>query len=411
MPFHIILSVLSDEPRLRKKMCFSFLPCGLVYGYTISTFVAAGNLNTSLIAYGPMILASCSGLIVALAMFILKYLRSRIAFWHINILVAANFLHFIASFFYFAKEFDNIGSFISYLGHSITIIIGLSFLHAMADKNSRAILITLSFSFYMFGMATSVSLIANSFTKEEQSFTIVKNKNNKLPASINYVEFAGVYLAISVLNLALLIGLKILNYIGSVDYENSLDNDLRIANSNGILAMIICNSVKTSIPFWLIILCFGMNFSSLQIILVEVAHFRYNELVIYASYALKLLATSIIYYYFISNEKNSYFYSTDISTLMSQGFVFIIIVSLLALVVGMKVPRTYRTTLFEIQYRVLGIIFQKHQIEQLNLSEEAKHSENGHFNAIFYPEQYLLEVECSHNLLDERCLLIIAPDL
>lgn len=448
-------------------VCFSFLPCGLVYGYTISTFVAAGNLNTSLIAYGPMILASCSGLIVALAMFILKYLRSRIAFWHINILVAANFLHFIASFFYFAKEFDNIGSFISYLGHSITIIIGLSFLHAMADKNSRAILITLSFSFYMFGMATSVSLIANSFTKEEQSFTIVKNKNNKLPASINYVEFAGVYLAISVLNLALLIGLKILNYIGSVDYENSLDNDLRIANSNGsifakreeiikrieffyvtknqqwnvtlllifieaiqyslfvyfvfwfvlntamrltvilnidlmfwciflgtltsilliwffspkvlfvghqlfliiltVLAMIICNSVKTSIPFWLIILCFGMNFSSLQIILVEVAHFRYNELVIYASYALKLLATSIIYYYFISNEKNSYFYSTDISTLMSQGFVFIIIVSLLALVVGMKVPRTYRTTLFEIQYRVLGIIFQKHQIEQLNV--------------------------------------------
>lgn len=452
-------------------VCFSFLPCGLVYGYTISAFMAARNLDITLIGYGPMILAGCSGLIIALAMVTVKYLRSRIAFCHINILLAASVLHFIASFFYFVKDYDNVGSFISYLAHSFTITIGLSFLHSMADKNSRALLIAICFSFYILGLATSASLIATSFATEEQdNITAVKNKSNKSTESIvvvNYVEFAGVYLAIAILTLALFIGLKILNYLGSVDYANSMDNDLRVANSNGsifdkrdevikriqffyvtknqqwnitlllifteaiqyslfiyftfwfvlssairltvlvdidlmfwciflgtlisilllrffsakflfvgnqlllivltILAMIICNSVKTSIPFWLIILCFGINYSNLQIILVEVAHFRYNELVIYASYALKLLATGMIYYYFVSNEKNSYFYSTDISTLMSQGFVFIIIVSLLALVVGMKVPRTYRTSLFEIQYSLLGIIFQKHQIEQLNV--------------------------------------------
>lgn len=323
---------------------------------------------------------------------------------------------------------------------------------------------SISFSFYILGMAAAVSLIGTPYNKN-----ILEDSNATAEESIHgiYVDFAGVYLSMAIVCLALLIGIAVLNYFGTTDCENSMDNELRISNSNGsifekrddiikrieffyvtknqqwnvtlllvfteaiqyslfiyfafwfslnsairvtdivhidlmfwvvyagsvlvtlalifcsvkitfvanqlclivltILSMIICSSVKTTVPFWLILFFFGMSFSNLQILLVEVAHFRYLELLIYFSYLLKLLSTSVVYYYFVANSKNSYFYSTDISTLMSQGFVFIIIGSLLALVVGMKVPRTHRTSLFDIQYGLLGIIFQKHQIEQLNV--------------------------------------------
>lgn len=313
-------------------------------------------------------------------------------------------------------------------------------------------------------MASAISLIGTSYIKNQ---TENRTDAAKEVTSGIYVDFAAVYLSLSIVVLAVLIGLKVLSYLGTVDCENSMDNDFRISNSNGsvfdkrddvikrieffyvtknqqwnvtmllifteaiqyslfiyfafwfslnsavrltdvseidsmfwiifsgtiistvclifcsakiifvsnqlclilltILSMIICSSVKTTVPFWIILFFFGMSFSNLQILLIEVSHFLYLEILMYISYACKLLSTSIVYYYFVSNAKNSYFYSTDISTLMSQGFVYIIIGSLLALVVGMKVPRTHKTSLFEIQYGLLGIIFQKHQIEQLNV--------------------------------------------
>lgn len=445
-------------------VCFSFLPCGLVFGYTLSSFVAERNINAGLIVYGPMILGACWGFVAALAMYLVKFFRSRIVFWHLNILLAAGVFHLISSCFYFADDFDNVGAFISYLAHSLTFLAGLSFLHTICGKSSRALLLSLCFSFYILGMASAVSLIGTSYNKNK---TEHGTENAAALTEGIYVDFAAVYISVAVVVLAVLIGLKVLNYMGNVDCENSMDNEFRIANSNGsvfdtreeilkrieffyvtkneqwnvtllllftgavqyslfiyfvfwfslnsairltdvadidlmiwivfvgtivntlsliffsvkvtfvsnqlclivltILSMIICSSVKTTVPFWLILFFFGMSFSNLQILLVEVSHFRYTELLIYVSYALKLLTTSIVYYYFVSNSKNSYFYSTDISTLMSQGFVFAIIGSLLALVVGMKVPRTHRATLFEIQYGLLGVIFQKHQIEQLNV--------------------------------------------
>ncbi|XP_013109531.1 uncharacterized protein LOC106088516 [Stomoxys calcitrans] len=445
-------------------VCFSFLPCGLVFGYTISSFVAERNVEVGVIVYGPLILGACWGFVAALIMFLMKLFRSRIIFWHMYILLTAGVLHVIASCFYFANDMDNIGAFISYLAHSLTYLAGLSFLHTILAKGARAIFLAISFSFYILGIASAVSLIGSSYFKNMQD-----NSNataQELTHGI-YVDFAGVYLSMAAVVLALLIGIVVLNYFGTTDCENSMDNDLRIANSNGsifdkrdeiikrieffyvtknqqwnvtllllfteaihfslfiyfsfwfslnsairvtdianidamfwvvyagsvivtvpivffsvkvtyvgnqlcmivmtILTMIICSSVKTSVPIWILLFFFGMSYSNLQILLVEVAHFRYLELVIYASYLLKLLSTAVIYYYFVANAKNSYFYSTDTSTLMSEGFVYIIIGSLLALVVGMKVPRTYRTSLFEIRYGLLGIIFQKHQIEQLNV--------------------------------------------
>ncbi|XP_075155101.1 uncharacterized protein LOC142228532 [Haematobia irritans] len=445
-------------------VCLSFLPCGLVFGYTISSFVAERNTDVGVIVYGPLILGACWGFVAALIMFLIKFFRSRIVFWHMYILLTAAVLHFISSCFYFSNELDNVGAFISYLGHSLTFLAGLSFLHTILGKGSRAIFLAMAFSFYILGMASAVSLIGSSYYKNMQENSTATAE--ELAHGI-YVDFAGVYLSMAAVVLVLLAGIVILSYFGTTDCENSMDNDLRIANSNGsifdkreevikrieffyvtknqqwnvtllllfteaihfslfiyfsfwfslnsairvtdiahidvmfwvvyagsvivilglifcsvkvtyvanqlcmivltILSMIICNSVKTTVPFWILLFFFGMSYSNLQILLVEVAHFRYLELVIYASYLLKLLSTAVIYYYFVANSKNSYFYSTDISTLMSEGFVYIIIGSLLALVVGMKVPRTHRTSLFEIQYGLLGIIFQKHQIEQLNV--------------------------------------------
>ena len=368
-----------------------------------------------------------------------------------------------SSIIYFSVP-DNVGAFISYLAHSLTFLAGLSFIHSICGKTSRAIFLSMCFSFYILGMASAISLIGTSYIESQNENRADTAK--EVTGGI-YVDFAAVYLSLSIVVLALLIGLKVLSYLGTVDCENSMDNDFRIANSNGsvfdkrddvikrieffyvtknqqwnvtmllifteaiqyslfiyfafwfslnsairltdvseidsmfwiifsgtiistvcvifcsvkiifvanqlclilltILSMIICSSVKTTVPFWIILFFFGMSFSNLQILLVEVSHFLYLEILMYISYACKLLSTSIVYYYFVSNAKNSYFYSTDISTLMSQGFVYIIIGSLLALVVGMKVPRTHKTSLFEIQYGLLGIIFQKHQIEQLNV--------------------------------------------
>lgn len=349
------------------------------------------------------------------------------------------------------------------MAHSITFIAGLSFLHSIPGKNTRALLMSGCYAFYLLGMASAVSLIGTSYNKN-----VAKDlKTEQELIDGIYVNFAGVYLSMAIVVLAILIGLKVLAFVGTVDCENSMDNEFRIANSNGslfdkradiikriqffyvtknqqwnisfllvfteaiqfsmfvyfvfwfslntkirltdighvdemmwivfaggvcsivalifvsvkvcfvaqqlclivltVLSMIINSSVETSVPFWLILLFFGMSYGNLQIILVEVSHFRFTELFLYASYLLKLLSTSIVYYYFVENSKNSYFYATDISTLMAQGFVYIIISSLLALVVGMKVPRTHRTSLFDIQYGVLGIIFKKHQIEQLNV--------------------------------------------
>ncbi|KNC28637.1 hypothetical protein FF38_04873 [Lucilia cuprina] len=459
----IVYTIFQYAPSI--VVCLSFLPSGLVFGYTISSFVAERNINTGLIVYGPMILGACVGFVAALTMFMVKFFRSRIIFWHTDILLVAASFHLISSCFYFADDFDNVGAFISYLAHSLTFLAGLSFLHSICGKGSRAILLSLCFSFYILGMASAVSLIGTSYNKNVME-NRTRTNNDELTHGI-YVDFAAVYLSISVVVLALLIGLKVLSYLGTVDCENSMDNEFRIANSNGsvfdkrddvikrieffyvtknqqwnvtlllifteaiqyslfiyfafwfclnsavrltsvdnvdsmfwivyvgtiasticlifcsvkvtfvanqlclillsILSMIICSSAKTTVPFWIILFFFGMTFSNLQILLVEVSHFLYMELLIYVSYACKLLSTSIIYYYFVANAKNSYFYSTDISTLMSQGFVYIIIGSLLALVVGMKVPRTHKRSLFEIQYGLLGIIFQKHQIEQLNV--------------------------------------------
>lgn len=331
------------------------------------------------------------------------------------------------------------------------------------------------------GMASAVSLISHSYSKNVQENPLGTQADH---IDDIYVDFAAVYLSISVVMLALMIGLKVLGYFGTVDCETSMDNEFRIANSNGsifdkrqevikrvqffyvtknqqwnvtllllfteavqyalfiyfifwfamnsavrlteisnidlmlwtiffgsfvsigcltfvsakftfvsnqlcliilaIIAMIIGSSVETRVPFWLILFFFGMSFSNLQIVLVEVSHFKLTELIIYVSYLLKLLCTSIVYYYFVSNSKNSFFYSTDESTIMSQGFVFIIINCLQALVVGMKVPRTHRTSLFDIQYGLLGIIFKKHQIEQLNV----KWLNDGTIPTISSPEQY-----------------------
>lgn len=354
----------------------------------------------------------------------------------------------------------------SYVAHSLTFVAGYGFLHTISSKGSRALMISGCCSCYLLGMAAAVSLIGASYVKNLNEYAGKTPTTEQLIDGI-YVNFAATYLCISIVVLVILIGLKVLNVLGTVDLANSLDNDLRIANANGsifepreevikrlqffyvtknqqwhvmllvlfteavqyalfiylvfwfalnsamrldslanidsmfwvifagsvlaivclyffsvkvqfvsmqlllilitVLGMIIYGTTGSKVTFWFLLLLFGMSYSSLQIVQLEVTHLRYTECIIFASYTLKLLSTSIVYYYFVANASNSYFYATDESTLMAQGFVFMIITSLLALVVGMKVPRTHRTQLLDIQYELYGIIFMKHQIERLNV--------------------------------------------
>ncbi|XP_017474791.1 PREDICTED: uncharacterized protein LOC108365304 isoform X2 [Rhagoletis zephyria] len=445
-------------------VCITFLPCGLVFGYTICSLIAERNVNAGLIEYGPMIFGACTGCVIAVIMFLVKFYKGRIIFWHIPILLCAGVSNLLASCFYFANGLDTAGAFISYFAYSLNYIAGLSFLHTTLHKRSRSIMLTLAFSIFLLGTASAVSLVGTSYTKTDNNLNATATQ---VPKGL-YVPFAGLYFTISIVILAVLIGCKVMDYLGIVDCQNILDNEFRIANSNGsifdkrndiikrvkflyvtknqqwnvtlvvlfteaiqyalfvyyifwfvmnpairltevdnvaamlwvvfagsvvciliviffsvkvtfvsneccliilcILSMIICNSVDTTVPLWFILFFFGLSFSNLQISLVEVTHFRYTELLFFVSYLAKLISTSMVYYYFVSNSKNSFFYATDRSTIMAQGFVYMIITALVALVVGVKVPRTHCMTLFEIQYDLLGIIFKQHEIEQLDVT-------------------------------------------
>ncbi|KAH8373170.1 hypothetical protein KR009_000101 [Drosophila setifemur] len=447
-------------------VCLSFLPCGMVFGYTICAFVAERNLNAGLANYGPLILGACWAVISAMAMLAVKLVKKCIVYWQPYILLAAGVFNLIASCFYFADGFDHVGAYISYVAHSMTFVAGCSFLHTISSKGGRSLMISASCSCYLLGMATSVSLIVSAYSRNVVQMAGQSPTTAQLIDGI-YVNFAGTYLSVAAVILAVLVGLKVLHFLGTVDLVNSLDNELRIANSNGsifekrdevikrlqffyvtknqqwnvmllllfteavqhalfiyfiywfalnpavrltsfsgidgmfwvifagsllalicqwflsvkvtfvgsqvalifvtLLAMILCNATDSRWSLWLLLALFGLSYSSQQIALMEVTHLRFTECIVAASYILKLLNTSIVFFYFVADAKNSYFYSTESSTLMAQGFVFMIITALLALVVGMKVPRTHRTQLLDIQYEVYGIIFMKHQIEQLNV--------------------------------------------
>ncbi|KAH8386880.1 hypothetical protein KR093_003260 [Drosophila rubida] len=447
-------------------VCLCFLPAGFIYGYTICAFIAERHLDGNLIDYGPLILGACLALVTALGFLLLKYLKKCIVYWHPLLLIGAGVFNLIASCFYFADGFDHVGAYVSYVAHSLTFVAGYAFLLTISSKESRALLLSGCCSCYLMGLASAVSLIGASYVQNVNAYAGQTPTTEQLIDGI-YVNFAATYLSISAVMLAIVIGLKVLHVLGTVDVSNSLDNDVRIANANGsifepraevikrlqffyvtrnqqwhvtllllfteaiqyalfiylvfwfalndamrltqlahvdamfwvvfagsvlavaclrfisakvqfvgtqlllllitVLGMIIYGTTGSKVTFWLLLLLFGLAYSSQQVVLLEVTHLRFTECIIFGSYTLKLLSTGIVYYYFVANASNSYFYARDENTLMAQGFVFMIITALVALVVGMKVPRTHRTKLLDIQYEVYGIIFMKHQIEQLNV--------------------------------------------
>ncbi|EDV92101.1 uncharacterized protein LOC6565736 [Drosophila grimshawi] len=447
-------------------VCLCFLPCGLIFGYTMCAFVAERSTQGDLIDYGPLILGASVAILSALAMLVIKYIKHCIVYWQPWLLFVAGAFNLISSCFYFADGYDHVGAYMSYVAHSLTFVAGYGFLHTISSKVSRSMMISGCCSCYLLGIASAVSLIGSTYVKNLKQYAGQAATNEQLTDGI-YVNFAATYLCIAAVTLAILIGLKVLHVLGTVDMTNSLDNDLRIANANGsifetradviqrlqffyviknqqwhitclllfveaiqyalfiylvfwfslndamrlddlahidsmfwvifagsilaivclcfysakvhfvsmqlllllltALAMIIYGATGSKFTFWLLLVVFGMAYSCLQIVLLEVTHLRFTECIISISYGLKLLSTSVVYYYFVNNANNSYFYAKDDSTLIAQGFVFMIITSLLALVVGMKVPRTHHSKLLDIQHEVYGIIFMKHQIEQLNV--------------------------------------------
>jgi len=93
-------------------VCLSFLPCGMIFGYTICAFVAERNLNAGLVYYGPLILGACWALVTALTMLAVKLVKKCIIYWQPWLLLAAGVFNLIASCFYFA---DGFGEYIWYL--------------------------------------------------------------------------------------------------------------------------------------------------------------------------------------------------------------------------------------------------------------------------------------------------------
>ncbi|KAH8303494.1 hypothetical protein KR059_012365 [Drosophila kikkawai] len=448
-------------------VCLSFLPCGMIFGYTICAFVAVRNEQAmGLTYYGPLILGACCAAITAVAMLAVKYVKKCIVYWQSWLLLVAGAFNLIASCFYFADGFDHVGAYISYVAHSMTFVAGFSFLHTISSKASRSAMLSASCSCYLLGVASAVSLIVGTYSRNVKQWAGQTPTAEQLTDDL-YVNFAGTYLSVTAAMLAILVGQKVLHFLGTVDLVNSLDNELRIANSNGsifearsevikrlqffyvtknqawnmmllvlfteavqfalfvyfiywfslneavrltelsgidgmfwaifagsllaplcqwflsvkvtfvsgqmalvlftLVAMIQCSVSDSRWSLWLLLVLFGLSYSSQQIALLEVTHLRFTECVVCCSYIFKLVSTSIVFLYFVSDAKNSYFYATDSSILVAQGFVFMIISSLLALIVGMKVPRTHRAHLLDIQYELYGIIFMNHQIEQLNV--------------------------------------------
>ncbi|KAH8276544.1 hypothetical protein KR044_011267 [Drosophila immigrans] len=448
-------------------VCLCFLPAGFIFGYTICAFIAERQLEANLIDYGPLILGGCLALVAALCFLLLKYLKKCIVYWQPLLLIGTGVFNLIASCFYFADGFDHVGAYMSYVAHSLTFVAGYGFLLTISSAHSRALLLSGCCSCYLMGIASAVSLIGASYVDNLKQYAGQPTATPEQLIDGIYVNFAATYLSISAVMLAVVIGHKVLHVLGTVDVNNSLDNDLRIANANGsifepraevikrlqffyvtknqqwhvtllllfteaiqyalfiylvfwfalndairlsdlahvdamfwvifagsvlaliclrfisakvqfvstqllmllitVLGMIIYGTTGSKVTFWFLLLLFGLAYSSQQIVLLEVTHLRFTECIIFASYTLKLVSTSVVYYYFVANTRNSYFYAQDANTLMAQGFVFMIITALVALVVGMKVPRTHRVKLLDIQYEVYGIIFMKHQIEQLNV--------------------------------------------
>uniref|UniRef100_T1GMC5 Uncharacterized protein n=1 Tax=Megaselia scalaris TaxID=36166 RepID=T1GMC5_MEGSC len=367
---------------------FSFFPCGLVFGYTVISFVLESKVKLGAVAYGPMIFGTCVGLVAAVTMFLIKLIRKHFVFWHFEMLLIASGFHILASAFFFASSLDIVGSFLAFFAHSLTFICVLSYLHVICSKRGRSIFLSSCFAWYMLGIATSATLIGNSFRK--------KNPSEYLSDSIKetegiYVTYAGTYLGIAVVLGVLLSAVKVCSFFGFLDYKESMDHEFRIANSNrtifekrseiikrvvffyvtgnrqwfvtaylllldaidyamfiyfvfwfslnkavavsdddhrpalfwvlfggsafnisqmflAFLSMLIFTPGEGSkIPFLMILFFFGMSFGNIKMSIVETAHFKYSELILFVSYLSQML------------------------------------------------------------YGLLGVIFKKHQIEQLNV--------------------------------------------
>lgn len=127
---------------------------------------------------------------------------------------------------------DHVGAYISYLAHSMTFVAGYSFLLTISSKGSRSLFLSGSCSCYLLGVASAVSLIVASYSRNVKELAGQTVTTEQLIDGI-YVNFAGTYLSVAAAVLAILVGQKVLHFLGTVDLVNSMDNDLRIANSNG----------------------------------------------------------------------------------------------------------------------------------------------------------------------------------
>lgn len=227
-----ILFTLSElGPRLVAG--FTFLPCGLLMGYTFVDFVLE-HKNLNFLHYGPFILGTLCAFITSMILYLLKVFKGKVIFLHFDILLVAALFNFIGSAFFFVDNLDIVGAFLSFVGHGLTYITTLSYLHIISSKSTRSVFLSSCFVWYLLGVSSAISIIAHSYTNLKITNDDTKFNSTSLPSGV-YINFAGLNITCCILVLLLLILIKILYRFGSIEYKTCLDNDIRIANSNGTL--------------------------------------------------------------------------------------------------------------------------------------------------------------------------------
>ncbi|XP_055383206.1 uncharacterized protein LOC129613248 [Condylostylus longicornis] len=508
---------------------FTFLPCGLLMGYSMAAFSIDRDHLNDFLYYGPLILGCLIALIMASVYVATKFWRNKILFFHFEVFIATGCINIIASILFFIDNLDIYGSYIAFIAYGMTFISALTYLNIISSKNNRTIILSICFVWYLFGIASAISLIGVNVKLEDNrnnittttttiksiinnvekfdfnfdnitnNFENITNINEnitnfnenitnmiesnydlkyekyidnriRLTSNINtdgiYQGMAGLYLTTSILIVIILSIIKIYNYLGNLDYKKSLDYDIFIANSNETIfdtrsevikqtnffyvtkskqwlvsfILLFCDSIHFSffvyilswfifnpaislthnfnnygliywivffgsivgvillffisikmifvistlsqilllilgmiirneslIPLWIVCFLYGMNFSNIKVLVLETAHLKFSELMIFISCTTKLCSIGVINVSFMRDINNSIFYREDSATLIAHCLAFITISSLITIIVTIKVPRTYKNSLFDIQNCLLGIIFKKHQIEQLNM--------------------------------------------
>ncbi|CAD7091752.1 unnamed protein product [Hermetia illucens] len=198
----------------------TFLPCGLAMGYI---FVALPN-SDGVLQYGPLFVGLLFAFICAAGLFATKFIYDHVVFWHFDVLLVAAFFNLLGGCFFFIHEFDIIGAYLVFAAHGATYVCSLSYLHISSGKDTRTMYISSCFAWYILGIAAGVAVIPDAF--------IATAEQSKATSNL-YLDFAFVFMACTIIVTIMLVFIRVLQEMGSVEYKTMVDDELRLLNQNG----------------------------------------------------------------------------------------------------------------------------------------------------------------------------------